>query len=150
MTPQPTLTLTGTGNLQIHIPLHIRRRRGRKMIFAPQALDGEVPDSPSDVQAAGRTFASNCHGVAQKRQSDGNPSDAHTGALPLHVPGFFECASAVPAVCGKRLYRRRRGDRSPRASQASAGSVLGRLELAAYLPPVPRTEDGHGDPRPAS
>ena len=26
--------------------------RGRKMIFAPQALDGEVPDGPADVQAA--------------------------------------------------------------------------------------------------
>ena len=46
MTAQPTLTLTGTGNLRIHIPMHIRRMRGRKMIFAPQALDGEVPDSP--------------------------------------------------------------------------------------------------------
>ena len=62
MTSQPTLTLTGTGNLQIHIPMHIRRMRGRKMIFAPQALDGEVPDSPSDVQAAlvqalGRAFS---------------------------------------------------------------------------------------------
>ena len=41
MTAQPTLTLTGTGNLRIHIPMHIRRMRGRKMIFAPQALDGE-------------------------------------------------------------------------------------------------------------
>ena len=62
MTPQPTLTLTGTGNLQIHIPMHIRRMRGRKMIFAPEALDGDVPDGPSDVQAAvvqalGRAFS---------------------------------------------------------------------------------------------
>ena len=62
MTPQPTLTLTGTGNLQIHIPMRIRRMRGRKMIFAPQALDGEVPDGPADVQAAvvqalGRAFS---------------------------------------------------------------------------------------------
>ena len=45
MTPQPTLMLTGTGNLQIYIPMHIRRMRGRKMIFAPQALDGDVPDA---------------------------------------------------------------------------------------------------------
>ena len=62
MTAPPTLTLTETGNLQIHIPMHIRRMRGRKMIFAPEALDGEVPDSPSDVQAAlvqalGRAFS---------------------------------------------------------------------------------------------
>ncbi len=62
MTPQPTLALTETGNLQIHIPMRIRRMRGRKMIFAPEALDGDVPDSPSDVQAAlvqalGRAFS---------------------------------------------------------------------------------------------
>ena len=50
MTAQPTLTLTGTGNLRIHIPMHIRRMRGRKMIFAPQALDGEV------CRIAHRTF----------------------------------------------------------------------------------------------
>ena len=52
MTPQPTLALTGTGNLRIHIPMRIRRMRGRKMIFAPEALDGDVPDGPADVQAA--------------------------------------------------------------------------------------------------
>ena len=52
MTAQPTLTLTETGNLRIHIPMHIRRMRGRKMIFAPQALDGGVPDSSSEVQGA--------------------------------------------------------------------------------------------------
>ncbi len=52
MTAQPTLTLTGTGNLRIHIPMHIRRMRGRKMIFAPQALDGEVPNSLPEVQSA--------------------------------------------------------------------------------------------------
>ena len=62
MTPQPTLALTETGNLQIHIPMRIRRMRGRKMIFAPEALDGDVPDGPSDVQAAvvqalGRAFS---------------------------------------------------------------------------------------------
>ena len=62
MTPQPTLTLTETGNLQIHVPMRIRRMRGRKMIFAPQALDGDVPDGPSAVQAAvvqalGRAFS---------------------------------------------------------------------------------------------
>ena len=62
MTAQPTLTLTETGNLEIHIPMRIRRMRGRKMIFAPQALDGEVPDSLSEVQAAlvqalGRAFS---------------------------------------------------------------------------------------------
>lgn len=62
MSTQPTLALTETGNLRIHIPMHIRRMQGRKMIFAPQAFDGEVPDGPLEVQAAlvqalGRAFA---------------------------------------------------------------------------------------------
>ena len=61
MTAQPTLALTGTGNLRIHIPMHIRRMRGRKRIFAPQALDGEVPDSLPEVQspwqALGKAFS---------------------------------------------------------------------------------------------
>ena len=52
MTAQPTLTLTGTGNLRIHIPMHIRRMRGRKRIFAPQALDGGIPDCLPEVQSA--------------------------------------------------------------------------------------------------
>ena len=56
----------------------------------------------------------------------------------------------MPAVFSKRLHGGGGGDRSHRASQARAGSVLGRLELAAYLPPMPRTEDGHGDPPPLS
>ncbi len=54
----------------------------------------------------------------------------------------------MPALCSKRIYGGGGGDRSHRASQARAGSVPGPLELAAYLPPMPRTEDGHGDPRP--
>ena len=42
--------------------MHIRRMRGRKIIFAPQALDGDVPDSPAAVQTAvvqalGRAFS---------------------------------------------------------------------------------------------
>ena len=63
MTAQPTLTLTGTGNLRIHIPMHIRRMRGRKMIFAPQALDGGGAGQPMPevqgavVQALGRAFS---------------------------------------------------------------------------------------------
>ena len=61
MNRQPTLTMTEAGNLQIHIPMRIRRMQGRKMILAPQALDGDVPDSPSEVQTAviqalGRAF----------------------------------------------------------------------------------------------
>ena len=52
MSKQPTITVTETGNLHIHIPMLIRRMRGRKVIIAPKALDGDVPDSPGTVQTA--------------------------------------------------------------------------------------------------
>ncbi len=62
MNRQPTLTMTEAGNLKIHIPMRIRRMQGRKMILAPQALDGDVPESPEEsqtaiVQALGRAFS---------------------------------------------------------------------------------------------
>ena len=52
MNKLPTITVTETGNLHIHIPMLIRRMRGRKVIIAPKALDGDVPDSPGTVQTA--------------------------------------------------------------------------------------------------
>ena len=52
MSKQPTIAVTETGNLHIHIPMLIRRMRGRKVIIAPKALDGDVPDSPGTVQTA--------------------------------------------------------------------------------------------------
>jgi len=52
MNKQPTITVTETGNLHIHIPMLIRRMRGRKVIIAPNALDGDVSDSPGTVQTA--------------------------------------------------------------------------------------------------
>jgi hypothetical protein len=48
----PTITVADNGNLKIHIPMLIRRMRGRKMIFAPHALDGEIPGAAVPVQAA--------------------------------------------------------------------------------------------------
>ena len=62
MNPQPTLTMTEAGNLQIHIPMRIRRMQGRKMILAPRALDDDISDSPAKtqtavVQALGRAFS---------------------------------------------------------------------------------------------
>jgi hypothetical protein len=52
MKKKPTITVTDNGNLQIYIPLLIRRMRGRKQVIAPQALDGEVPGAAEPVQAA--------------------------------------------------------------------------------------------------
>jgi hypothetical protein len=52
MNTNPTITVTETGNLHIHIPMVIRRMRGRKVIIAPKSLDGDVSDSPGTVQTA--------------------------------------------------------------------------------------------------
>ncbi len=52
MNIQPTITVTEIGNLHIHIPMLIRRMRGRKVIIASKALDCDVPSSPETVQTA--------------------------------------------------------------------------------------------------
>ena len=52
MKRKPTITVANNGNLQIHIPMLIRRMRGRKQIISPQALDGQIPGAAEPVQAA--------------------------------------------------------------------------------------------------
>lgn len=52
MKREPTITVADNGNLQIHIPMLIRRMRGRKQVIAPQALDGEIPEAAEPIQAA--------------------------------------------------------------------------------------------------
>ena len=47
-----TIKVSDNGNLQIHIPMFIRRMRGRKMIFTPETLDGENDQMPDVVQTA--------------------------------------------------------------------------------------------------
>jgi hypothetical protein len=59
---QPTITVAENGDMHIHVPLQIRKMQGRKLIIAPHALDGEIPDAPEPVQPAliqalGRAFA---------------------------------------------------------------------------------------------
>ncbi|PIY07021.1 MAG: hypothetical protein COZ20_00530, partial [Gallionellales bacterium CG_4_10_14_3_um_filter_54_96] len=49
---KPTITVADNGNLQIHIPMLIRRMRGRKTVIAPQALDGEIAGAQEPVQSA--------------------------------------------------------------------------------------------------
>ncbi len=52
MKSAPTITVSENGNLHIHIPMLIRRKQGRKIIIAPEALDGDIPGSPEPVQTA--------------------------------------------------------------------------------------------------
>lgn len=49
---KPTIKISENGNLHIHIPMFIRRMRGRKMIFTPQTLDGENEGMQETVQTA--------------------------------------------------------------------------------------------------
>jgi hypothetical protein len=62
MKRKPTITVADNGNLQIHIPMLIRRMRGRKMVFAPHTLDGDtpgfaVPVQDAVIQALARAFS---------------------------------------------------------------------------------------------
>jgi hypothetical protein len=52
MKRKPTITMADNGNLQIHIPMVIRRMRGRKNVITPEALDGEIPGAAESVQSA--------------------------------------------------------------------------------------------------
>ena len=52
MTRKLTITVADNGNLQIHIPMLIRRMRGRKMVIAPEALDGQIPGAAQPIQVA--------------------------------------------------------------------------------------------------
>ncbi len=52
MKMKPTITVADNGNLQIHIPMLIRRMRGRKTVIAPQALDGEITGAQEPVRSA--------------------------------------------------------------------------------------------------
>ena len=47
-----TITVSGNGNLHIHIPMFVKTNQGRKMIYAPQTLDGDNVDMPNVVQSA--------------------------------------------------------------------------------------------------
>ncbi|MBP7232182.1 MAG: hypothetical protein KBA28_09640 [Syntrophaceae bacterium] len=62
MTMKPTITVADNGNLQIHIPMLIRRMRGCKTVIVHQALDGEITGAQEPVQSAvlqalGRAFS---------------------------------------------------------------------------------------------
>ena len=47
-----TITVNENGNLHIHIPMFVKRSHGRKVIFAPQTLEGKNADMPDIVQSA--------------------------------------------------------------------------------------------------
>ena len=39
------------GNIALNVPIRIKRKKGRKIIIAPNSIDGEVPDAESPVRA---------------------------------------------------------------------------------------------------
>ena len=38
-----SIDIAGNGNLRIHVPMTLKRKAGRKLVLAPEALDGAVP-----------------------------------------------------------------------------------------------------------
>jgi hypothetical protein len=52
MKSEPRITLAKNGNMHIHVPMAIRQQKGRKVIIAPKALDGDVPNTPEVAQNA--------------------------------------------------------------------------------------------------
>ena len=52
MKRKTTISLTLDGNLKIHIPVRLKRKAGRKIIIAPEALDGIIPNAPVPEQNA--------------------------------------------------------------------------------------------------
>ena len=52
MNHSPSFSIAENGNLNIHIPMLLRRKQGRKTIIAPEALDGEISGAPLPVKSA--------------------------------------------------------------------------------------------------
>jgi len=52
MDTQTQMTVLDNGNIRIDIPLVIKHKRGRKVIIAPQCLDGENADAEPLAQRA--------------------------------------------------------------------------------------------------
>lgn len=45
-----SIDIAENGNLRIHVPMKLKRKAGRKLVLAPEALDGAVPDATGPVQ----------------------------------------------------------------------------------------------------
>ena len=59
MKMKPTITIADNGNLQIHIPMVIRRMRGRKTVISPsRAWEGPFPGPTSSNPARSSPSAS--------------------------------------------------------------------------------------------
>jgi len=50
MNNQPTMTVMKNGNLCLDVPIEIKHKNGRKLIIAPEVIDGINPDVESPVQ----------------------------------------------------------------------------------------------------
>ena len=50
MSDRTSIDIAGNGNLLIHVPMKLKRKAGRKIVLAPEALDGAVPGATGPVQ----------------------------------------------------------------------------------------------------
>ncbi len=51
MSANPTVQIQPSGNMQIFIPMILKRKSGRRMVIAPNAVDGAIPEAESKIQA---------------------------------------------------------------------------------------------------
>lgn len=50
MTKQATMTVAENGNIRIHIPMFLRRKQGRKLVFTAKTIDKQDGNRPSTIQ----------------------------------------------------------------------------------------------------
>ena len=71
---KPTIRMTASGNLKIHIPMQIKRMSGRKIVIAPNAIDGEVCDVPETAQMPLIQAIARAHVWAERLENGEEPS----------------------------------------------------------------------------
>ena len=68
--PKADISVMPNGNLMIHIPMLIKRMQGRKIVIAPQALDGKVEKAPVPVQSAIVQALARAYAWTERLESD--------------------------------------------------------------------------------
>ena len=102
MNARPEIFIQENGNLCLHVPLKIKYKDGRKLIIAPNALDGEVPGVESPVQES--LVQMIARGSAWMRMiEDGTISRvqelvAKTGYHRTHIGRILQVANLAPEL----------------------------------------------------
>ena len=102
MNTQTEISILDNGNLCLHVPLHIKYKNGRKVIIAPVAIDGKIPQAESPRQAG--LIQMLVRGNAWMRMiekgeiADINELAEKTGYHRTHVWRLLQVANLSPAI----------------------------------------------------